>query len=380
MNRRLLAALAALASVALAGVGLSLALLALPTDGAASATTGAGGAPLSARQLAGQRAIYSYRGLTPPASLVAQIKAGEAAGVIFYSDNIASAAQIKRVTAQLQRDAAASPVKLPLLIMTDQEGGQVRNLPGAPVRSEKQIGQSRGPAALATQAGRDAGLNLKSVGINVNLAPVLDVYRATGNFIDSHGRSYSHSPSAVAQLGAAFIRAQQQTGIAATAKHFPGLGAAARSQNTDAGPVTISVSSTTLRATDESPYRSAIAAGVKLVMVSWATYTSLDPNRPAGLSKRIVQGELRKRLGFAGVTITDALEAGALRTFGSTANRAVLAAAAGMDAILCSSKSAAQGDAAVNALAAALSSGRLGRAGFTAAVDRILALRRSLRG
>ena len=97
---------------------------------------------LSAQQLAGQRVIFSYAGLTPPPALLAKIRAGEAAGVIFFKGNISSDAQIKAVISQLQHAAAQSPVKEPLLMMTDQEGGQVRRLPGAPVLSEKQIGES----------------------------------------------------------------------------------------------------------------------------------------------------------------------------------------------------------------------------------------------
>jgi beta-N-acetylhexosaminidase len=326
---------------------------------------------LSPTQLAGQRVIYSYRGRVPPASLIAAIRAGDAAGVIFFADNIASPTQIREVIAELERAAAQSPVKLPLLLMTDQEGGLVRRLPGAPALSEKEIGS----ASAAQQAGRGAGLNLKSVGMNVNLAPVLDIYRTPGNFIDEYGRSYGSDPRTVARLGAAFIGAAQAVGVAATAKHFPGLGAAAVSQNTDLRPVTLSVPRASLRAVDEVPYASAIAAGARLVMLSWATYPALDPRRPAGLSGAVVQGELRGRLHFTGVTITDALEAGALRAFGGTSSRAVLAAGAGMDLMLCAARTVGQGTSADNALAAALRSGRLGRAAFTASAERVLALR-----
>jgi beta-N-acetylhexosaminidase len=260
-------------------------------------------------------------------------------------------------------------------MMTDQEGGEVRRLPGAPTLSEKQIGESANPAAAATSAGHGAGANLKSAGMNVNLAPVLDVYRSAGDFDDQYGRSFSSNPTVVGQLGADFIRAQQATGVAATAKHFPGLGAATASQNTDARPVTLSVPLASLRSVDERPYPPAIAAGTKLIMVSWATYPALDAQRPAGLSPTIVQGELRNRLGFTGVTVTDALEAGALGAFGSPSNRAVLAAGAGMDLLLCSSGDVSQGTSAVGALANALAGGRLGRAGFVAASNRVTALR-----
>ena len=100
-----------------------------------------------------------------------------------------------------------------------------------------------------------------------------------------------------------------------------------------------------LRGVDELPYRAAIAAGVKLVMLSWAVYPALDPARPAGLSPAIVQGELRHRLGFRGVTITDALGAGALARFGGIGHRGQLAALAGMDLLLCSDHRVAEGAA-----------------------------------
>jgi beta-N-acetylhexosaminidase len=214
----------------------------------------------------------------------------------------------------------------------------------------------------------------------VNLAPVLDVYRKPGNFIDEFGRSYSRSPRTVARLGADFIRAQQRTGVAATAKHFPGLGAATTTQNTDERPVTLRLSLSALRTVDELPYSSAIASGVRLVMLSWGTYPALDPRRPAGLSPTAVQGELRKRLKFTGVTITDALEAGALRAFGPVSKRAVAAATAGMDLLLCSARSVQQGTTAVSALAAARQRGQLNAAAFDAAVQRVIALRSALEG
>jgi beta-N-acetylhexosaminidase len=338
--------------------------------------------PLSAMQLAGQRVIYSYTGLTPPTDLFRWIRAGKVAGVIFFGSNISSQAQLAAVAAELDR-ANASPKNpmrhYPLLLMTDQEGGLVHRLPGAPDESEKQIGEGPHPAAAAKAAGRGAGQNLTGAGLNVNLAPVLDVYRTPGDFDDQFGRSYSTNPHEVSYLGADFIKAQQATGVAATAKHFPGLGAAATAQNTDEEPVTLNVPLATLRGTDEYPYRAAIRAGVKLVMVSWAIYPALDPRRPAGLSPAIVGGELRQRLGFTGVTITDALEAGALKAYGTTRHRATMAAGAGMDLILCAAQQPGQGYQARTALSKAYQDGGLDTAAFRAAVQRILALRASLR-
>ena len=378
MNTRMLAAGGLAAAVALA-VGLTACGTATPVRPAAHTTQIPS---MSARQLAGQRVIYSYGGLTPPAGLLWLISHGEAAGVIFYGDNISSEAQIAGVIKSLEAADASpdNPAHEPLLLMTDQEGGQVRRLPGAPVLSEKQIGESADPAAGASAAGTGAGENLRGVGMNVNLAPVLDVYRQPGDFDDQYQRSYSMDPAAVSELGADFIAAQQHAGVAATAKHFPGLGAATSSQDTDVAPVTLNLPLATIRNVDELPYRAAIAAGVKLVMVSWAVYPALDPSLPAGLSPVIVGGELRDRLGFKGVTITDALEAGALQAFGTTQNRAVLAAGAGMDLILCAEGSLSQGESAMDGLEAAYRNDTLNQAAFKTSVARILALRESLPG
>ncbi len=111
---------------------------------------------LTPQQLAGQRVVYSYTGLTPPQALIQRIQAGQAAGVIFFGDNISSEAQIGSVITELRRADAMSPVKAPLLLMTDQEGGEVRRLPGAPTLSEKQIGESSDPTTQASQAGTGA--------------------------------------------------------------------------------------------------------------------------------------------------------------------------------------------------------------------------------
>lgn len=332
----------------------------------------------SPRQLAGQRVIYSYPGLTPPDSLLTRIRDGEAAGVIFFGENISSKKQISAVVDKLRAANKQSPTDAPLLLLTDQEGGMVNRLPGGPSMSEKEVGQAADPVAAATRTGTVAAENLSGVGMNLNLSPVLGVYRSSGDFLDQYERSYGNDPEAVAPLGAAYVRASQQGGVAATAKHFPGLGAAGAKESTDLRPVTLDVGLDELRSVDERPYRDAIDAGVKAVMASWATYPALDPDRPAGLSKKIVQGELRARLGFDGVTMTDALEADALRDYGSPGHRAVLAAQAGMDLILCSARDAGQGDAAAKAMAKALRDGTLDRQRFEAAVGRVTDLRSGL--
>ena len=119
--------------------------------------------------------------------------------------------------------------------------------------------------------------------------------------------------------------------------------------------------------------------GVKLVMLSWAVYTALDPNYPAGLSAKIIHRELRARLGFEGVTITDAINAGALAAYGTPPQNAVKAANAGMDLILEATRDISHGQAVVDALTTALADGTLDVPESEAALRRILALRRRLR-
>jgi beta-N-acetylhexosaminidase len=369
------------------GVALALAAAVPAVAAAGAGTTAAGGreaalAGLSPQQLAGQRVIYSYSGLNPPASLISLIQHGEAAGVIFFGQNISSKTQIAGVIRRLEQADASplNPIRAPLLLMTDQEGGLVRRLPGQPYLSEKQIGAKPLSQAktLATQAGQGAAANLRSVGMNVNLAPVLDVYRKAGNFDDQFGRSYSMNPAVVSVLGANMIKAQQAGKVAATAKHFPGLGAAAATQNTDVGPVSLNLSLATIRSVDEAPFQAAISARVKLVMLSWAAYPSIQA-RPAGLSSKVVQGELRNRLKFTGVTITDALEAGALKNYGTIQNRTLLAAQAGMDLMLASAQNITEGQQARGELAAAYSNGTLNHPAFLASVNRVIALRQTLK-
>ena len=354
------------------------ALPAVASQPASAATSAATTAALTPQQLAGQRVISSYAGLTPPQALLDDIRNGLTSGVVFFGENISSTTQIAQVITQLRQAQAQSRITAPLLLMTDQEGGLVRRLPGAPTMSERQIGSSSNPTSAASTAGTGAGQNLRGVGMNVNLAPVLDVYYTSGNFIDQYQRSYSNKPAIVSECGSAFIKAQQATGVAATAKHFPGLGSATRNQNTDNAPVTLNVTLNQLHTTDEQPYPAAISAGVKLVMLSWAVYPALDGSRPAGLSSTVISQELRGRNGFTGVTITDALEAGALSAYGTTAQRAVAAAGAGMDLILCSARDITQAEAATTAMANAYTNGSLDQTAFNAAVNRVSALRAGL--
>lgn len=329
---------------------------------------------------AGQRVIFSYPGLTPPDHLYELTRQGKVGGIILFGENIGNnTASVIADLHEAYRSSECTDTTARLLIMTDQEGGQVRRIPGAgPFESAKEMGQSSDPGAAAKQGGTEAAEALISDGINTNLAPVVDVYRKEGNFIDGPERSFGNTTSLVSNCASAFIRSQQKSGVVATAKHFPGLGAAPAGANTDLSPVTINLTLDELRSVDIAVYRSAMEAAVDMIMTSWAVYPALDKEYPAGLSSKWVQGELRDRLGYKGVVVTDALEAGSLTSFGGTDKRAVLAAKAGADLLLASGRDVDQGEEAVNALEAALSSGELGEKDFMAATERITLLRQKV--
>ncbi|KAL1955990.1 hypothetical protein VTO42DRAFT_7890 [Malbranchea cinnamomea] len=327
---------------------------------------------------AGSHVIWSYPGLTPPERLLELTKAGRVGGIILFGENVDE--NIGDVVRQFQDAYASGPAYSghPLLIMTDQEGGKVRRLPGGPEMTAKEIGESPQPILTAAKAGNEAADVLKTYNNNVNLGPVLDVWRTPENFLNKVGRSFSNDSLLVAGCSTAFLVAQQAAGVVATAKHFPGLGAA-KDENTDLQQVTIDLPLEEIRAVDELPYISAIAAGVDMVMTSWAIYPSLDPERPAGMSKAWVQDELRKRLRFRGVTVTDALEAVSLEPFGNDAQRGFLAAQAGVDLLLASARNATQGEAVLEALVQGLKDGSLSKEEFREGTKRIERLRKKLR-
>jgi beta-N-acetylhexosaminidase len=168
---------------------------------------------------------------------------------------------------------------------------------------------------------------MKQAGIDIDFAPVADVRSTPRSFLGT--RSFGSDPATDAELAASFVEGLQAGGVAATAKHFPGLGSAVAS--TDDRPVTIARSAAFLTAR-LAPFRSAIAAGTRLVMVSNASYPALDPSgAPAVFSHAIVTDLLRGNLGFHGVVVSDALDAGAVAHVADEPGRAL---AAGVDLLL----------------------------------------------
>jgi beta-N-acetylhexosaminidase len=216
---------------------------------------------------------------------------------------------------------------------------------------------------------------LRDVGFNVDLAPVLDVGRP-GSAIESEGRSFGGDPKLVSRCGGAFAAALAHGGVAPTAKHFPGLGAAA--VNTDDAVQRIDLSARELRHVDERPYRRFARGGGagRLVMLSSAVYEAFS-ERPAALTRALATAELRDRLGFRGVSITDALETASTAAFGGPTKAALRAARAGTDLLLfTSADAAAHAGRALRRLLRRPGSRRR----FAASVERVLDLRARVGG
>jgi beta-N-acetylhexosaminidase len=346
------------------------AALAVPTAAQAQAPDLDG---LTVRQLVGQRLILSYDGTSPPSRVTERIKRGEAAGVILFARNVGSRAGLRSTMAKLQALPRPEGLRQPLLIMIDQEGGQVKRLSGAPDRSPAQVGATNDPA-LARRTGVDTARNLRAVGVNVNLAPVLDIGRQ-GSIVRRLGRSYGSTASRVIKMGVPFAQGLGDGKVAATAKHFPGIGDATVDEDVAPNRSTRSVSF--LRGTDMAPFAAAFKARVPMVMTSTSIYTALDAERPALLSAKVTDAELRDRLKFTGVAITDDLDVQALDRFGSGARLGLRAARAGNDLLLFA-QSYANAAAAGAAIIRATEDGDFTRANLEEHARRVLALRASL--
>lgn len=332
-------------------------------------------ARLTVEQAVGQLVIGSLPGTTVPDGLARRIRRGELGGVILFARNYASHAQLRQLTARLQAERRRAPRPLrdtPLLVMIDQEGGLVKRLPGAPNLSPVQVAE-RGSAAFSRRTGVATARNLKGVGVNVNLAPVLDL-GLPGSSVRELGRTYGSNAADVSRLGGAFADGLAAGGVLATAKHWPGLGRGPANEDERLNRIDVPLS--TLRATDEAPFKDAARRGVPMVMVSTGIYPALD-ERPAMFSRRVTTGELRGRAGFRGVIVTDDLEVPAVAHL-TPERKALASVRAGNDLLLfCQTDAAALRGAA--ALVQAVRSGALSRATVDASADRVLAMAARLR-
>jgi beta-N-acetylhexosaminidase len=337
-------------------------------------SSGGGGSSepsIGLKRLVGQSIVARLGPKGPDQALIRRVRQGRVGGVIAFNKD---AQKLKAEIATLQQAAGAggSP---PLLVMIDQEGGDVKRLPqGPPSVSPAQLGKS-GDENQSRDQGNATGSYLRRLGINVDLAPVLDVAQpTTANSIKT--RTFGSDPAVVTKVGVAFAQGLQDGGVVATPKHFPGLGRA--TVNPDDSPVAIAATSEQLQS-DLTPFKGAIAAGAKMMMVSTASYPTLGSKKQAAFSAGIVSGLLRDQLGFDGIVITDDLEAAAVTNTTSPVVAATSAIKAGDDLLLYGTSTGAS-DRAFRLLVSEVKSGNLNRSLFQDAYDRITSLKASPTG
>ncbi|WP_163512290.1 glycoside hydrolase family 3 protein [Fodinicola acaciae] len=274
--------------------------------------------------------------------------------------------------AELTR-AVQHAADVPLLVATDQEGGTVARLrvpelavPGAMALA------ATGDTGAAREAARIIASALRSLGINQNYAPVADVNVDPANPVIGV-RSFGSDPQAVAAYVTAQVQGYQESGVAATVKHFPGHGDT--SADSHVGLPVVSHDHDRWREVDAPPFRAAIAAGVEAVMTAHLAMPALDPSgEPATMSPAILGGLLRKELGFDGIVVTDALDMAGARERHGDAEAAVRALLAGADQLLMP----ADLEVAVAAVIEAVESGRVSMERLDESVRRVLTLKRKL--
>ena len=254
-----------------------------------------------------ERLMAAFAGTQVPAEVAQALEKQPYAGVTLFRDvNVSSVEQIRALTAQLQ--SLARPEARPLLIAADAEGGQLNGLGDGPTQFAGAMALgAAGDTALTQKVAAATARELRALGVNVNYMPVCDLATAPAN--PALGiRSFGDSPVAVGEHAAAYVRGLQAEGVAATVKHFPGLGDA--TADTHHGVAVVDASPDELMARDLVPFRAAIAAGAKLAMAGHIALPAItgDSELPASLAEAVVGGLLRNELGFEGLTITDALD------------------------------------------------------------------------
>lgn len=254
-----------------------------------------------------------------------------------------------------------------MLILIDQEGGDVKRLPSLPPdRSPAEIGASQRPASDARDQGKRTASALAKLGINVDLAPVADVPFGAASFLGS--RAFGASPTVVARAACGFLDGLRVGGVAGSLKHFPGLGRARG--NTDLKPIRVDAGVAAIER-DLAAYRRC-AKRAPMVMISSASYPALGINRPAVLEKR-TYGMLRD-LGFRGVTISDAFDTPAIA---NQTRPALAAIKAGIDILLYGMEETGA-RLAFERLREDVRAGVLSRSSVTASAERVIAFKSRL--
>lgn len=321
----------------------------------------------------GQMVIAGLDGTAPDEALTALIQNRHAGGVILFGDNIKSASQLTALTSGIK---ALNSGGIPLLISIDEEGGTVSRLPSEIVKlpTARTVGKKNDPE-LCRSLGLLLAERCSTFGINMDFAPVLDIYSNPKNTVIG-ARAFGSDAGTVAALGPPVMEGLAEGGVIPVVKHFPGHGDTA--VDSHYGLPVVTKTEAELEQMELLPFSAAVEQGADAVMVAHILMRKLDPDHPASLSKTVVTGLLREKLGFSGVAVTDDLTMGAISENYGIGEAAVLAANAGCDLLLvCHGYDNA--NAALDALSAALKDGTLSRSRVDESVYRILTLKAKYR-
>ncbi|MGE5653242.1 MAG: beta-N-acetylhexosaminidase [Bacillota bacterium] len=330
-------------------------------------------AKMTAEEKVAQLFMVGFDGKSVPASMEALIKQG-VGGAILFARNIDSPEQTAQLTNRLQELTQQSISKVPLLVSIDQEHGIVsRFSQGFTVYpGQMALGATRSET-MARTMGEVTGRELRALGINMNLAPVLDVNNNAENPVIGV-RSFGEDPQMVAKMGTQIIAGLQSQRVAAVGKHFPGHGDTSVDSH-KALPV-VAHPRTRLNSTELVPFKAAIAAGVDAIMTAHVFFPAIEsnPDLPATLSSSVLTGLLRQELGFKGVIITDDMEMKAISDRYTPGEAAIKALQAGTDIVLIASQPTHH-QAALQAVQKAVADGQISKERLDQSVRRILELK-----
>jgi beta-N-acetylhexosaminidase len=311
---------------------------------------------MTLEEQAGQVLMAGFWGSTPSQEIIDLIQHYHVGNIILFSRNVRDARQVFELTRSLQQIAREAGQRYPLLIAIDQENGIVQRLGEATTIFPGNMALGAiGSEEIAYKVAQATGRELKTLGINMNLAPVVDVNNNPANPVIGV-RSFGEDPRQVARLGAAMVKGYQAAGIVSCLKHFPGHGDTA--VDSHLALPTIPHTLERLETLELVPFRHGIEAGAESVMIAHVCFPALTQHDalPATLSSAIIQGLLRKQLGFNGMILSDCMEMKAIsETFG-TERAAVMALQAGIDLVLVSHHYTQQRESIEALLAGELSS------------------------
>ncbi len=324
---------------------------------------------LSLREKVGQLLIYGFKGKYAQTHANKLIEKYSLGGVILFSHNVKSKEQIVKLTRTMQNTSIFSS-GVPLFISVDQEGGKVLRLKNiaTTLPGNMNLGAS-GSSILSYLAGKLTAIDLETLGINMNFAPVIDVNTSADNKVIGV-RSFGDNPDEVSRLGVAYIKGLQSRRVSATAKHFPGHGAVSIDSHY-ATPV-INYTYKELDSVDLKPFKAAINDGVDGIMTAHVSLPKIDASaEPATISKTIITGILREKLGFNGLVITDDMEMNGILSKTDIGSAAVKSILAGCD-IITVVWSAKAKDTVYNALYKAVKSGVISEKRLNVSLNRII--------